>query len=130
MEEKKIFLKLQDLEVYRLAKELSEIGWEIYSGLDWQIKKITGNQFIESTDSVGANIAEGYHRFHFLDKIKFYYNSRGSLAEGMHWASILYTRKQLTKELYEKFILVGNKLSIKLQNFITATYNSKNNKFQ
>lgn len=79
MEIKKKYILLADLEVYRLARELSRIGWEIYEVLDWRIKKITGDQFIESTDSVGANIAEGYGRFHYLDRIKFLYNSRASL---------------------------------------------------
>ncbi|MGB9743187.1 MAG: four helix bundle protein [Minisyncoccales bacterium] len=64
------YILLKDLEVYQLARELSKIGWEIYNSLDWQTKKISGDQFIEATDSVGANIAEGYGRFHFLEKRK------------------------------------------------------------
>jgi hypothetical protein len=54
------YIKLQDLEVYQLSRELSKIGWKIYEPFDWQAKKIIGDQFIEATDSVGANIAEGY----------------------------------------------------------------------
>ncbi len=30
-----------------------------------------GDQFIKSIDSVGANIADGYGRFHYLDRINF-----------------------------------------------------------
>ncbi len=74
MENKYILLK--DLEIYQLARELSRIGWEIYSALDWQMKKINGDQFIEATDSVGANITEGYKRFHYLERIRFCYISR------------------------------------------------------
>jgi len=54
---KKKYILLKDLEVYQLARELSKIGWDAYHPLDWQTKKIMGDQFIESTDSVGANIA-------------------------------------------------------------------------
>jgi len=126
--EKKKYIKLQDLEVYQLARELSRIGWEIYSSFDWQIKKIMGDQFIESTDSVGANIAEGYSRYHYLDKIKFYYNSRASLSETAdHWLELLKERSKINSEDYEKFKEIGIKLSIKLNNFITTTYRSKNN---
>lgn len=57
--------------VYKLTRELSRIAWVIYEKLEWRIKKIMGDQFIESTDSVSANIAEGYGRFHYLDKVKF-----------------------------------------------------------
>jgi len=62
---KNTYIALQDLEVYKLALELSKIGWKIYERLDWQTRKINGDQFIESTDSVGANIAEGYGRIIF-----------------------------------------------------------------
>jgi four helix bundle protein len=84
------FIPLKDLVVYQLSRELSKIGWEIYESLDWRDKKIMGDQFIEATDSAGANIAEGYFRYHFLERIKFYYNSRGSLAESTeHWLKLL-----------------------------------------
>lgn len=49
METKKSYILLANLEVYQLARKLSQVGWEIYSDLDWRIKKITGDQFIEST---------------------------------------------------------------------------------
>ena len=88
-----------------------------------------GDQFIESTDSVGANIAEGYHRFHYLDKIKFYYNSRASLSESNnHWLELLNERKEVDNKKYKEFKLITEKLSIKLNNFISSTYKSKNNK--
>lgn len=127
MENKK-YIPIKDLEVYKLARNLSNIGWEIYKDLDWQTKKIMGDQFIKSTDSVGANISEGYARFHFLDKIKFYYNSRGSLSEASdHWLELLYQRAKADEKRYKQYKLIANKLSIKLNNFITTTYKSKEN---
>lgn len=120
------YIVLKDLEVYKLARQLSKIAWEIYENLSWQDKKVMGGQFIESTDSVGANIAEGYSRYHFLDRIKFYYNSRGSLAEcNDHWLELLNERKKLQKEQYEQFRNCAGKLSLKLNNFISSTYQSK-----
>lgn len=89
----KKYISLDKLEIYLLTRKLSDIVWNIYNRFDWQIKKIIGDQFIESTDSVGANIAEGYGRFHYLDKVKFYYNSRGSLLESRHWFELLCERK-------------------------------------
>jgi len=87
---KKDYILLKDLEVYRLARELSQTSWKVYESLNWQDKKIMGGQFIEAIDSVGANIAEGYGRYHYLDKIKFYYNSRASLLEAcQHWLELL-----------------------------------------
>lgn len=122
------YILLKNLEVYKLARELSVIGWEIYQGLDWQTKKIFGDQFIEATDSVGANIVEGYSRFHYLDKIKFYYNSRGSLGEAKdYWLELLLERNKISKELFEKFKKTAESLSLKLNNFISSTFNAKIN---
>ena len=122
------YILVKDLEVYKLSRELSKLAWEIFSKFDWESKKIFGNQFVESTDSVGANIVEGYGRFHYLDKIKFYYNARASLNEANdHWIEIIYERNKTSKEQIEKFKTIGKQLSIKLNNFIKSTYNAKNN---
>jgi len=122
-----MYLKLEDLEVYKLATKISDIGWKIYQEFDWRIKKIIGDQFIESVDSVGANIAEGYGRFHYLDKIKFYYNAGGSLLEAKHWLNLLLERRLVDNgrnigDLNDKF----DKMNFKLNRFIGATFKAKN----
>ncbi len=126
MESKPNYISLQNLEVYQLSRELSRIGWEIYQTLDWKMQKINGDQFIESTDSTGANIAEGYGRFHYLDRIKFYYNARGSFLEcNEHWIELLKERGQVPEELYNQYKQTAEKFSKKLNNFIHSTYQSK-----
>lgn len=88
-------ISLEELDIYKIARKLSSLGWEIFNSLDWQTKIILGEQFIRSVDSIGANIAEGYGRYHYLEKIKFYYNSRGSLMEcSQHWLELLKERKK------------------------------------
>ena len=120
------FVPLYKLNVYLLSRQLSAIGWRIYSALDWSTKKIIGEQFIRSTDSVGANIAEGYARFHYLDKIKFYYNARGSLAEtDDHWLELLKERGLIVDKEYREFKVIAKNLQIKLNSFISATYKAK-----
>ena len=127
--DKNSYIPLKDLEIYTLARELSSIGWEIYESLNWQDKKIIGDQFIRAIDSVGANIAEGYSRYHYLDKIKFYYTSRASLAESCdHWLELLYERKKINSENYDRIKGIRKDLSIKLNNFISSTYKLKNTK--
>ena len=124
---KKDYIQLRDLEVYELARRLSEMGWGIYEDLSWHDRKIMGDQFIESTDSVGANIAEGYGRYHYLDKVKFYYNSRASLLESCgHWLELLYQRKRLKQDKFKQVKEIQDKLLIKLNNFIASTYKAKN----
>ena len=128
MKSEKKYIVLKDLEVYRLARELSAMAWQIYDKLDWQDKKTMGDQFIRSADSVGVNIAEGYGRFHHLDKIRFYYNSRGSLLESVaHWSESLYERERITEEQLATFKKVASQLHLRLNNLIKATYQTKYN---
>jgi len=120
------YIPVKDLEIYKLSRELSKLAWEFYNSLDWQTKKVIGDQFIESSDSVGANIVEGYSRYHYLDKIKFYYNSRASLSESKdHWLELLFERNIITETNYKKFKEIGERLAVKLNNFIKSTYKAK-----
>ena len=129
--DKSLYIPLKDLEIYKLARELSSRGWEIYESLSWQDKKTIGDQFIRAIDSIGANIAEGYSRYHYLDRIKFYYTSRASLAESYdHWLGLLYERKKINSENYDKIRDIKRELLMKLNNFIKVTYKNKNNEFQ
>lgn len=124
--QRQVFIPIHKLEVYQLSRELSRIGWSIYSRFTWQEKKIIGDQFITATDSIGANITEGYFRYHFLDKIKFYYISRASLAEAtLHWLELLLERKKIEESIYQEYKAISEKLSLKLNNFIASTAESR-----
>ena len=126
MEQKNGYIILKNLEVYQLSREMSRLGWAIYEPLDWRIKKINGDQFIESTDSVGANIAEGYGRYHYLDRIKFYYHARASLMEcSEHWVELMYERKLISEQECKSYKDISGQLLLKLNRFIAATYRSK-----
>lgn len=117
----KEYLKLEQLTVYQLARKLSQVGWEVYLGMDWQTRKIIGDQFIEAVDSVGANIAEGFGRFHYLDKVKFYYNARGSYIESIHWIELIEERKLADPKLILEYKRIIQALGPKLNKLITAT---------
>jgi four helix bundle protein len=122
--EKKEFIQLKDLQVYQLARQLSAKAWEIYQKMDYWEKRNIGDQFIRSSDSVGANIAEGYHRFNYYDKARFYYYSRASMAEALdHWAELLYQRGLISEEEFSDLVLLKHDLQVRLNNFIKATKN-------
>lgn len=113
-------MELKKLEVYKISRELSKIAWEVYSELDKEYRYGMGQQFLNSTDSVGANIAEGYGRFHYLDSAKFYYNSRGSHYESRHWQELLTERKLISDKVSNKLIERYDVFGVKLNNFISS----------
>jgi four helix bundle protein len=127
--ENKPYITLKDLKVYQLSRKLSSIAWNIYSQMSFEDKKIMGDQFIRSTDSIGANIAEGYSRFHYLDKVRFYYNARASQSEATdHWLDLLFERNKIPKDIFDEFALISKDLQIRLNNFIKTTKDEKDQK--
>ena len=124
--EKDNYIPLKALRVYQLSRKLSSIAWNIYSKMGFEDKKHIGDQLIRSTDSVGANIAEGYSRFHYLDKVRFYYFARASQSEATdHWLDLLLERNKIDQETFDEFILISKSLQVKLNNFIKSTKDEK-----
>lgn len=122
----KTYLTLENLEVFQLSKQLSNVCWKIYKTLDWKQVKDLKEQFIDSSDSVGANIAEGYGRFHYLDRIKFMYNARGSLLESKYWFDLLVDRDLLKDSLLtNEYSKIFDELKPKLNNFINSIYKTR-----
>ena len=94
----KKYLKLDEIRAYKISSGLSLYVWKIISKWDWFNKNTLGIQFIRAIDSISANIAEGFGRYHKKDKQKFYYNSRGSVFESAHWCKRAYERSLLRRE--------------------------------
>jgi four helix bundle protein len=111
---------LEELEVYTLAVEISKLAWDIYNKLPKDQQYSQERQFLEAADSTGANIAEGYGRFHYKDSLKFYYNARGSLSETKHWITLLDQRNLITRDAYNKMKFMIETEQLKLNNFINS----------
>lgn len=88
------YLKLENIEAYRLSYELSNIVWNIVIKWESFAKYSIGQQYVNAIDSISANIAEGFGRYTKKDKIRFYHIAKGSLLEGDDW-----TRKALQRNL-------------------------------
>jgi four helix bundle protein len=73
------------LELYRDAMEIGERIWNV--AVEWGVfaQTTVGSQIVRATDSIAANIAEGYGRYHYKENIKFCYYSRGSAEECQTW---------------------------------------------
>lgn len=99
MENKK-YLKLNDIEAYKIAFKLSNYVWNIVCKWDYFAKDTVGKQFVKAIDSISANIAEGFGRYTKKDKIKFFRYSFGSLYESLDWNEKSHIRSLLNEEEY------------------------------
>lgn len=64
-------MKLEELRVYQLSMSLAEQVWEIVIKWDYFAKDTIGKQLIKSSDSVAANLSEGFGRFFIKKKDSF-----------------------------------------------------------
>lgn len=78
-------MDLDDLDMYRQAMVLGESIWKTVESWPRFSQDTMGKQLVRSSDSVAANISEGQGRFHYLERRKFLYYSRGSLQETLTW---------------------------------------------
>jgi len=117
----KKYLQLNDVPAYKIAFNLSTVVWDIVTKWDWFAKKHVGGQFVEAADSISANIAEGFGRYHKKDKIKFYRYSQGSLKETFDWNEKSKVRKLLKEEEYKHILSELQKLPRELNHQINIT---------
>lgn len=93
-------IKLEDLNVYKIAFDLSNELWDIVIRWGWFEKDTVGKQLVRAADSISANIAEGYGRNGRADKCKFYTYARASVLELEDWINKARQRNLLTENSY------------------------------
>ena len=94
-------LSVEDLDIYKMAEDLSDRIWEICTKWDYFAKDTVGKQLVRAADSISANIAEGHGRYHYNDRLNYCYYARGSLEETKNWISKARRRKLIKDEISE-----------------------------
>ena len=94
---------LDEPEVLAEAQRIADEIWGRVLMWDGLPREVVGLQLAPTVDSVGANIAEAFGRFHYADKIRFLYYARGSLFETRYWIGRARSRGLLPQEVVEDF---------------------------
>jgi len=107
--------EFQDLEVWKNAKQVVISIYKFTRDFPKQETYGLTNQLRRAVNSICANIAEGFNRFHHKDKIKFYYNARGSISECKSHLLISqelgYLEKGNVNKLIEELDIIGKMLN-------------------
>jgi four helix bundle protein len=77
-----------------------------------------GKQLVRSADSIGANIAEGFGRYHYKENKNFCYFSRGSLIETKSWLNKAKTRKLISEAQHTEYLQKLETIHLKLNIYI------------
>lgn len=117
------YLKLNDLNAYKISFKLSNFVWKIIINWENLAKYSLGKQYINSIDSISANIAEGFGRYNKKDKIRFYHYSLGSVYESLDWNEKSFKRKLINIGEYQKIFSTLNILPTEIRSLIKFTQN-------
>jgi len=115
----------EDLEILKTAEGIADQIWKEVTRWDSFARDVVGKQMAEAGDSIGANIAEGYGRFHYGEKLQFFYYSRGSLFETKYWLNRALTRGLTEKLKFEQLVNQLTDLARRLNKLATSTKQQK-----
>lgn len=110
-------LLFDDLRVLRAAEGIADEVWRHVTKWDNFARDTVGGQLVRATDSIGANIAESFGRYHFGEKVQFLYYARGSLFEAKYWVNRSLSRQLIAKETAEQYAEKLSDLALQLNSF-------------
>ena len=121
----------ENLEVWQIGRDLVTKVYTLTASLPQSEAFGLTAQIKRAVLSVPANIAEGFGRYHYMDKARFYLNARGSLYELRSHLLIAQDLRYLKRSqpASDVLTLVDN-LSVKLNNLIATTRKLKNKESQ
>ena len=117
----KKYLKLNDIDAYKIAFDLSNYVWELVVKWDFFAKDAIGKQFVRATDSISDNIAEGFGRYTKKDKVRFYRYNFGSVYEALSQNQKGKVRGLLKEKEYKHIFNELQKLPKEINHLINFT---------
>jgi len=93
----------EDLKILQDAENIADDIWNQVNQWKPFAREVVGKQLARAADSIGANIAEAFGRFHYGEKLNFLYYARGSLFETKYWLNRALKRQLLTGEQQQTY---------------------------
>ena len=108
----------EKLAVYQIAKILADRIWAIVREWGSFEQESVGNQLINSSDSISANIAKATVKGRFEDNIRFAKMARSALFETRHWLRKAFRREFITESQADELLIIIEDLSPRINVFI------------
>lgn len=110
-----------DLEVWQQGHKLVLLIYKLTNNFPKSETFALVDQLRRAVSSITANIAEGFGRQTFKEKLQFYYHSKGSLNEVKNFVLIAKDLGYLTQEDFNMAVEQLNRTDQLLQGFIRKT---------
>ena len=111
---------LEDVRMLRDAEAVADGVWQ--NIVTWKplAQEVVGSQLARAADSIGANIAEAFGRYHYGEKLRFLYYARGSLFETKYWLNRAQKRQLMASEQTDNYAIQLDGLARQLNAFINS----------
>jgi four helix bundle protein len=109
-----------DLKVWQASKKVLINIYSLTKTFPKQENYGLTDQLRRAANSICANIAEGFDRYHPKDKIRFYYNARGSASEVKSHIMISKELNYISAETSETLITELNLIGKMLNGMISS----------
>lgn len=96
-------VKFEELQVLQTAETIADAVWKYAIRWDDFVIDVVGKQFARAADSIGANIAEAFGRFHYGERLQFLYYARGSLFVSKYWLNRAKSRNLISTDQSQDF---------------------------
>ncbi|MCB0045158.1 MAG: four helix bundle protein [Caldilineaceae bacterium] len=117
--------ELEDLEIFGTAERICDRVYKLVAEWTDFDRRAIGSQMVRAADSIGANIAESYGRYHYGEQIQFLYYARGSIYELQFWLRRTGRRNLLPAETVANALDLLNELAAKLNAYIRSIRNKR-----
>jgi four helix bundle protein len=109
---------LAGLRIYALAEVIADEIWD--EVITWKSfpQRTVGHQLVDASDSIGANVSEGYGRYHYRENRQFQFYARGSLEETRYWLRRARKRNLISENRYQQFMEKLDQLAPQLNAYI------------
>lgn len=108
---------LEDLKILQNIEKVADSVWHVVAVWENFERDTIGKQLVCAADSIGANVAESYGRFHYGEKLQFLYYGRGSLFETKYWLNRSYARQLIHEAQLQQYAQQLNKIGRQLNAF-------------
>jgi four helix bundle protein len=120
-------LKFEELRVLQAAEAIADGIWRQVVPWSSFARDTVGGQLVRATDSIGANIAESFGRFHWGEKLQFLYYARGSLFEAKYWLNRALARELMPSAQVQDYVTQLTDLACQLNNFSATLKTQRRN---
>lgn len=114
-------LAFEDMRVLQSAEVIADEAWKLVLGWQPFARDAMGKQLVQAADSIGANVAEAFGRYHYGEKLTFLYYARGSLFETKYWLNRAGARDLVSDEVLRSTVERLSELARQLNALVTST---------